>query len=131
VPKAFLVLTAIAALEGVALVVYGIYDLIQSLRLGATGPADVSNLPALVLQIVIYLVLGVGMLLIADAWRRGRFWQRGAFMLGQIFAVVIGYEFIGPEGGIAWATGALLMVLGVAGLVLVFTPPVLRHFSQR
>lgn len=129
--RPFIALTAIAAAEGIALVIYGIYDLIQSLRLGATGPADVSNLPALILQIVIYLILGAGMLLIADAWRRGRFWQRGAFMLGQIFAVVIGYEFIGPEGGIAWVTGILLMLLGVAGLVLVFTPPVLRHFSER
>lgn len=130
-PRSFLALTAIAMAEGIALMIYGIYDLIQALRLGATGPADVSNLPALIVQIAIYLILGAGMVLIGEAWRRGRFWQRGAFMLGQIFAVVIGYEFIGPDGGLAWVTGMLLMLLGVIGLVLVFTPSVLRHFSQR
>ena len=47
-----IVLAAIAAAEGIVLVGYAIYDVIQSIRVGLTGPPEVSNLPALVNKIM-------------------------------------------------------------------------------
>ncbi len=77
----FAVIAAIAAIEGLGLIAYAIFDIIEAVRVGITGPAEVSNPAALVLLIVIYLVFGIGLLLVARAWWQMRTWQRGAFIL--------------------------------------------------
>ena len=62
----------LVAAEGLALVIYGIYLIVQVIRLGITGPEEVSNVPAVVLEIAIFTGFGIGVLFAARGlWRRG------------------------------------------------------------
>ena len=120
------VLALIAAVQGLGLVGYAIYDIVQGIRIGITGPAEVSNLPALILQIVIFAALGAAMLAIARGWWRAKYGARAPFIVGQLLALVVGVPLIqAPE---AWTqfVGGALVVVGVIGVVLAFLPPVTR-----
>lgn len=129
--RVFAYLAAVAAVEGVALLVYGIYDVVQAIRIGATGPAEVSNPAAITLQILIFAVFGVGLLLIARGWVRRSRWVRGPFLLAQIIALVIGVPLVQSAGAVEKVAGIVIVVLAVAGLVLTFTKPVMAVFSAR
>lgn len=128
--RSFAALAAIAAIEGLGLVIYAIFDIIEAVRVGITGPADVSNPAALVLLIVIYLVFGVGLLLVARAWWQMRTWQRGAFVLTQVIALLVFFDLAKSVESLPRAVGLFILVLAVAGIVLVFTPGVLRVFRE-
>jgi hypothetical protein len=116
------VLAAIAAVEAVALLGYAVFDLVEALRLGATGPADVSNWPAIVLQIVIFAVLGLGMALVARGWWTGGGWARAPFLLAQLFALVVGVPLAQSEGGVERVVGIVVCAMALLGLVLAFAP---------
>jgi hypothetical protein len=124
--RPFVALAAIAFVEGVALIGYGLFDLVESLRVGVTGPADVSNVPAVILQIVIFTAFGAGLVLIARGWWTVRGWARAPFLLAQLIGVFVGYELGQSAGAIERYVGIGLCLLGALGIVLVFTPPVMR-----
>lgn len=120
------VLALIAAIQGLGLVGYAIYDIVQGIRIGITGPAEVSNLPALILQIVIFAALGAAMLAIALGWWRAKYGARAPFIVGQLLALVVGVPLTqAPEAWTQYVGGALVVV-GVIGVVLAFLPPVTR-----
>ncbi|MHB1165404.1 MAG: hypothetical protein ACYC90_06765 [Candidatus Nanopelagicales bacterium] len=119
-------LAAIAAAEGVACIGYAVYEAAQAIRLGTTGPESVSSVPAIVLQVVLFLGFGAGLLLIARGWWRAAAWARSPFVLAQLIVGLIGYELAQSTSvGIRWA-GAAMALVAVLGLVLVFTPAVSR-----
>ena len=119
-------IAAIAAIEGLACVGYGVYEAAQAVRFGATGPESVSNVPAIVLQVALFLVFGAGLLLIARGWWRLAAWARAPFVLAQLIVGLIGYELAqSASAGIHWA-GIAMALVAVLGLVLVFTPAVSR-----
>jgi hypothetical protein len=121
-----LVLAVIAAIQGLALVGYAIYDIVQGIRIGITGPAEVSNLPALLLQIVIFGALGAAMLAIALGWWRAKYGARAPFIVAQLLALVVGVPLTqAPEASIQYVGGALVVV-GIIGIALALLPPVTR-----
>jgi hypothetical protein len=128
--RSFAAIAAIAAIEGLGLVLYAIFDIIEAVRVGITGPAAVSNPAALVLLIAIYLVFGIGLLLVARAWWQMRTWQRGAFVLTQVIALLVFFDLTRSEESLPRIVGGVILALAIAGIILVFTPNVLRVFSQ-
>ena len=128
--RSFAAIAAIAAIEGLGLIAYAIFDIIEAVRVGITGPADVSNPAALVLLIVIYLVFGVGLLLVARAWWQMRTWQRGAFILTQVIALLVFFDLTRSEESLPRTVGVVILLLAVAGIILVFTPKVLKVFAE-
>lgn len=121
-----LALAAIAAIQGTGLIGYAIYDVVQGLTVGLTGPAEVSNLPALLLQIVIFAALGVGLLLVARGWWGAKYGARAPFVVAQLLALVVGVPLLtAPD---SWTRQVAIAVIAAAivGMVLAFTPPVTR-----
>lgn len=128
--RSFAAIAAIAAVEGLGLITYAIFDIIEAVRVGITGPADVSNPAALLLLIVIYLVLGIGLLLVARAWWLMRTWQRGAFVLAQVIALLVFFDLTQSSESLPRTVGLVILLMAIAGIVLVFTPKVLRVFAE-
>lgn len=127
---ALVALTAIAGLEGVALIAYSVSVAVEGLRDGTSGPAEVSNVPAMVSIIGILAILGAGMVVIASGWWRSRGWARAPFVLAQLIAGLIGWEVSQSERSVEHAVGLLAIGVAVVGLVLAFTPPVSRAISD-
>lgn len=109
----------IAALQGVGLLAYAGFDLVQAIRIGATGPAEVSNTPAITLLILLTASFGVGLLLIAWGWWKGAGWPRGPFVFAEILALLIGYQVAQTEGGglVRWI-GIAIALSATLGIVL-------------
>lgn len=128
--RSFAAIAAIAAVEGLGLITYAIFDIVEAVRVGITGPADVSNPAALLLLIIIYLVLGLGLLLVARAWWLMRTWQRGAFILAQVIAVLVFFDLTQSSENLPRTVGLVILLMAIAGIVLVFTPKVLRVFAE-
>ena len=124
------VLAAIAAIEGAALVGYAIFDIVQGFRVGLVGPPEVSNLPGLVLQIAIFAALGVALLAIAAGWWRAKYGARAPFIVAQLLALVVGVPlFQATESG-PRSVGVVLIVLGVVGITVALLPPVTRALLE-
>ncbi len=123
-------LGVIAALEGVGLIGYAVYDIFQGITVGITGPREVSNLPALVLQIVIFAALGIGLLLVARGWWRAAYGARAPFIVAQLLALVVGVPLLSaPDAGTRQIAVALIG-LGVLGIVLALVPSVTRVLTK-
>lgn len=113
---------AVAAIEGIALLVYAVYIAVQVARLGITGPAAVSSPIAVALEIVIFGLLGLGLVLAARGLWRARRWARSLLVVGQALALVVGVPLVTAEGGVERSAGFALVALAVAGLVAAFLP---------
>ncbi len=59
--RPFVALAVVALLQGVALLGYAVFDVVEAVRVGITGPEEVSNPAALILLIVITAAFGVGL----------------------------------------------------------------------
>jgi len=121
-----IVLAAIAAAEGIVLVGYAIYDVIEGIRVGLTGPPEVSNLAALVLQVVIFAALGVGLIAIARGWWLSKYGARAPFILAQLLGLVVGVPLTAAPDAGTRVVGAALVVAAVIGIVVSLLPPVTR-----
>lgn len=113
---------SVAAVEGVALVVYSLYIVVQLVRLGITGPADVSNPVSVGLEIAIFAIFGAAMLLGAYGLWRVRGWGRSLLVLGQLLALVVGVPLATSEGGWDRIAGIAIVVAAITGLVAAFWP---------
>lgn len=122
-------LAVIAGVEGLALCIYAIFDVVEAIRVGATGPSDVSNGPAILLQIVILAIFGIGLLAVAWGWWTSRRWARGPFILAQLFALVVGIPLAGSQGSIERWSGVALTAMAIVGIVVAMTPMVTRAVS--
>ena len=119
-------ISVIAAVEAAGLVAYAIYALVEGLRVGATGASSVSNGPEVVTLVVILALFGAGMALVARGWWQCRRWARAPFVLAQLIALLLGYELAQSSDSIARILGIAGALLALLGIVLVFTPAVLR-----
>lgn len=124
--SAFLALSAIAGLEGLALLGYAVYDLVNVIRLGIQGPAEVSNAPGVALQILIFALFGAAMWLVASGWWRRRRWARAPFLLGQLLALVVGVPLAQAAGRVEQGAGIAIVLVSVAGAILALSRPVGR-----
>ena len=129
--RVFGILADIAGIEGLALLGYGAFEIVEAIRFGASGPAAVSSPAAIMLQIVIFLLFGAGLVLVARGWLRRSRWVRGPFLLTQFIALVIGVPLVQAAGSVERVVGILIVLLAVAGIVLTFTRPVIAVFARR
>lgn len=129
--RIFVILAAIAGVEGLALLGYGVFEIVEAARVGATGPAAVSSPAAIALQILIFLLFGAGMVLVARGWLRRSRWVRGPFLVAQFIALVVGVPLAQATGSVERAVGVVVVILGAAGIVLTFTKPVIAVFARR
>ena len=124
--RAFVALAAIAGLEGLALLVYSVFDLVSVIRFGIQGPTEVSNAPSVTLQILIFALFGAAMTWLARGWWDRRRWARAPFLLGQLLALVVGVPLAQASGRVDQAAGIIIVVLAVTGGVLALSRPVGR-----
>lgn len=127
--RRILILAGISALQGITLLGYALFDIYGAITIGTTGPEEVSNTPALILQIVIFAGLGAGMVLVALGWWRRRRWARAPFIVVQFLAIIVGWPLAQAVGLTERAVGISLVVLAVVGLFLAFTPRVTRELE--
>lgn len=93
-PTSLVVAAIVALAEGAALVGYAVYLLVQVARLGLTGPSEVSNAPAVTLEIIIFAVFGAGLLVSGRGLWQARRWARAPIVLGQLIALVVGVPLV-------------------------------------
>ena len=131
-PAASLVVGAVVAgIEGVALLVYAAYITVQVVRLGITGPAEVSNPVSVALEIVIFGLLGAALVLASRGLWRARRWARSMLVVGQFLALIVGVPLVGAPGGVERSAGIGLVVLAFAGLAAAFWPTTTRAIADR
>jgi len=128
--RALVVLALIALLQGVALLGYALFDVVEAVRVGITGPEEVSNPPALISLIVITAAFGVGLVLVARGWWRAQRWARAPFILTQVIFGLIGYELAQAEGPVERTVGYVCVLVAILGLVLCFAPAVSRAIDE-
>lgn len=129
--RELIALAAISGAEGLALIGYACYDVIQAIRFGTTGPAEVSNGPALLIQILIFMVFGTGLLLIARGWLGGQRWSRSPFVLAQLIALLVAFPLAQDSSGPGRAVGVSVLICALVGGVLALTPQVGRAIRVR
>ena len=132
VPSQRLVLVpaGVAVVQGIGLIGYAIVDVVQGIRVGITGPQEVSNLPGLILQIVIFAVLGIAMFLIAVGWWRVKYAARAPFIVAQLLALVVGVPLVGAPDTGTQQVGVVLIATAVVGLVVSLLPPITRALVE-
>jgi peptidoglycan/LPS O-acetylase OafA/YrhL len=128
-PRPFRILAVIAALEGLALLVNGVLVAVSGLTGGSYGATGDST-TATIIEVVIFLVLGAGLLVVASGWYRAQRWARGPFVLAQLIGLFAGVSFIFSGDSAAVMPGLVLAVPSLIGLVVTFSPGVVRTFSQ-
>jgi len=125
------VLAGLALLEAAALVAYGAYEAVQGVLVGATGPSEVSNVPAITLQVVIFAVLGVGLAYVARGWWRCRRWARAPFILAQLIGLLIGIPVAQTQGAAPRLAGIAVTVVAAAGVIMALMPQVTRALQAK
>lgn len=121
-PVSLVVGAIVAGIEGVALLVYAAYIVVQVARLGITGPAEVSSPIAVTLEITIFGLLGAALVLAARGLWRARRWARSMLLVGQFLALVVGVPLAMAVGGVERSAGIALVVLALVGIVVAFLP---------
>lgn len=129
--RPFVALTVVALLEGAGLLAYAAFDIVEAVRVGITGPEEVSNPAALTLLIVLTAGFGAGLGWVGVGWWRERRWARSPFILAQILLVLIGYELSQSDGSAERYVGIVGALVGVLGLVLAFAPGVSRRLDEQ
>jgi hypothetical protein len=124
--RRLLVLTLISGIQAIGLLAYAIFDIIGWIRFGLTGPSEVSNVPAIVLQIIILGCLGAGLLAVAFAWFRAKRWARAPFVTMQAIALVVGWPLASATGSVERAVGIALVIMAIVGVVTALSPKVTR-----
>lgn len=123
-------LAAIAGLQGLVFIGYAIFDVVEALRVGITGPAEVSNPAALLGLIAITVALGLGLLWVSWGWWRARSWARSPFLVAQIVLGLIGYDFSQSSEDAQRTIGQVIIVVAIVGIVLAFLPSVRRVLDE-
>jgi len=124
-------LALVSGLEGLALLGYALFDVIQGMTVGITGPAGVSSVTALTLQIVIFFAFGLGLLVVGRGWWQARRWARAPFVLAQLIALVVGVPLAQAAETSSRIPGIVISLVAALGLVLVFLPRTTRALAER
>ena len=122
-------LAVIALVEGLALLAYSVFALVEGLRVGATGPDQVSNVPAIALEVLLFALFGVGLIWLARGWWGARRWARAPFVLAQVIALLLGVP-LAQADGTTRIVGVAMSLVAVLGIVLVFTPQALNGLDS-
>ena len=115
-------LAAIAVLEGITLIGYGIADAIVALSHGVDGPAQVASPVGVLVQVVVLVALGVGLLAIGRGWQRRRRWARAPFILAQLILGFILFSLTQASGSAVALIGWIGLLVTAVGLVVALLP---------
>jgi hypothetical protein len=122
-------LTALAFLsiaEGVFFLGYAVFDVVGVLRFGLTGPEEVSNAPALTLQVLMFALFGAALILVARGWWGVKRWARAPFVLAQLLVLVVAVPLTSASGSVERIAASIGVLMAVVGLVLTFLPSTTR-----
>jgi len=67
---------------------------------------------------------------VARAWWLMRTWQRGAFVLTQVIAMLVFFDLTRSSEILPRSVGFIILALAIVGILLVFSPKVLRVFAE-
>ena len=123
-PRRLTYAALLAALEGLALVVGGVWMLV----LGVTGEPD--NRQQAVTGGVTLVVLALLPLLAARGLLGRRSWSRGPAVITQLMALPVAYNLLQADS-MAIPAGIALAVVAVAALVLLVNPETTRALGIR
>lgn len=128
-PTPLVLLSAISVVQGIFLLGYAAFDIVEAFRTGITGPEEVSNPMALLGLIVITAVFGASLVWLGVGFWQGHSWARSPFIVAQLVLGLIGYEISQSRSDAQQTLGQVAMVIAVVGIVLVFLPSVRRVFA--
>lgn len=123
-PRRLTAAAALAALEGVALVVLGV----AMIALGLSGGPD--DRQAAVTGGITVIVLALLPLLAARGLLARRSWSRGPALVTQILALPVAYQLLQADS-MAIPAGIALAAVAVAALVLLLNPETTRALGIR
>jgi hypothetical protein len=111
----------LVGLEGLVLTGYGLLILVQALRFGLSGPEEVSNVPAVALEVGIFAGFGIALLFTARALWQARRVARAPAVLAQIIAVVVGGPLLTASENSSRIAGVLIVAVAVASVIALFS----------
>ncbi|MEU6235577.1 hypothetical protein [Kitasatospora sp. NPDC047058] len=114
-PASLTVGAAITALEGAALAVVGVWDMVAALS-GQSKQLALNEFGGLVI-----LLLGVLPVLAARALLKGRRWGRSPAVLTNSICLPVAY-YMWQSGGVMAAVGTAVGLLGVTGIGALLSP---------
>ncbi|MFI1015273.1 hypothetical protein [Streptomyces sp. NPDC020965] len=106
---------AVSGLEGLALIVYGVYMLVMGLM------GDPDNATQAEMGGVTLIALGVLPLAAARGLLARRSWSRGPAMITHLMALIPAWTLLRSSGGLI-PLGMLVAAVAVTGLVLLINP---------
>jgi hypothetical protein len=123
-PRRLTYAAALAALEGLALVVGGVWMLVE----GITGNPD--DRRSAVTAGITLVVLALLPLLAARGLLARRSWSRGPAVITQIMALPVAYNLLQADS-VAVPAGVVIAVVAVAALVLLINPATTQALGIR
>ncbi|MFI0775059.1 hypothetical protein [Streptomyces sp. NPDC021212] len=114
-PARLTVAAALAAVEGLVLVGFGVYVLIMGLAGNPESPEQAETLGITVLALALLPLLAA-----RGLWLRRR-WSRGPAMITQLMALPVAWTLVQNGGGLI-AAGALTAVAALTVLALLINP---------
>ncbi|EPD55239.1 MULTISPECIES: hypothetical protein [Streptomyces] len=123
-PRRLTYAAALAALEGLALVVGGVWMLVE----GLTGNPD--DRRSAVTGGITLVVLALLPLLAARGLLARRSWSRGPAVITQIMALPVAYNLLQADS-VAIPAGIVIAVVAVAALVLLINPATTQALGIR
>lgn len=110
-PGLALAAAAVLAIEGVALIVFALIELL------GLGAGDASSLPTALALIVLTLIGAAALVAFAFGTRAGRSWARSGGVVFQVLAVAIALASLTVQP-VVWAFTAGVGLPGLVGFVL-------------
>lgn len=124
------ILGSISGVQGIFYVVYAILIVVGIARFGVSRPSEVANTSGVTLEVVIFLIFGLGMLLVSGGWFASKRWARAPFLLAQLLALVVSVPLIGATDPFQKWVAILVTLAAVIGIFLAFTPTVTRYLLR-
>lgn len=122
--RPLLLASAIAGIEGIVFFVLMCIAIWVAVTGSSFGPADISNGTAVTLEIIIFAGLSAGMCVTAYGMYGTRRWARAPFILMQLIAMGVGYNFWGA------AVAPVILGLGIVGFVIALLPATTRALLE-
>lgn len=110
--------------------VYAILVVVGVARFGVSGPSEVANAPGVTLEVIIFLLFGLGMLLVSWGWFAAQRWARAPFLLAQLLALVVSVPLTGASGIAEKVVAITVTIAAVTGIVLAFTPRITQYLLR-
>jgi hypothetical protein len=123
-------LGAISGVQGVFYLVYAVLVVVGIARFGLNGPSEVANTPGIIMEVVIFVVFGTGMIAVSWGWLTSKRWARAPFLLAQLLALVVSVPLIGATETLQRSVAILVTLAAIIGIFLAFTPRVTQYLLR-